>query len=174
MSTTPKPHSGYSFFPARRVKPHALWIGSMKDSMDTQAAARHGVGLVVNCTRDLPFVVPGVARYRVPVDDHPDDARDMLLHLAPAVREIDKALHRGDGVLVHCFAGVSRSASVVAAYLMYREGLTPLQAMQRVREAKPETFAPHANFAGALEAFRDDTAVLSARGRRTGSGTTRA
>jgi protein-tyrosine phosphatase len=57
-----------------------------------------------------------------------------------AVLAIDDTLRSGKGVLVHCFAGVSRSASVVAAFLMAREGLTAAQAMARIRTTKPETF----------------------------------
>jgi dual specificity phosphatase 12 len=56
---------------------------------------------------------------------------------------------------VHCFAGVSRSASVAAAYLMVAEGLTPREAIDRVRAAKPVAFAFGKNFLPALRAFRE-------------------
>jgi len=41
-------------------------------------------------------------------------------------------------VLVHCYAGVSRSAALVAAHLMTRLGLSLTEAMARVRAARPE------------------------------------
>lgn len=140
-------------FPAKRVPPYALWIGSEADSRDVASASRHGVALVVNCTRDLPFRVPGVRAHRVPVHDSPDEGGTMLAHLPVAVALIDAALASGRGVLVHCFAGVSRSASVVAAFLMYKEGLTPRQAIARIRRVKPETFGEPPTFLRALEAF---------------------
>lgn len=141
-----------SYYPAKRIGPYNLWIGSKADSENVAAARRNGVSLIVNCTRDLPFVVPRVSRLRVPVDDDPADAATMLAYLPRAVTTIDAHLDRGDAVLVHCFAGISRSASVVAAYLMHREGLTPKQAMARIRRSKPETFSSP-NFLGALNAF---------------------
>lgn len=141
------------FYPAKRVPPYNLWIGSERDSENTKAARAHGVTLVVNCTRTIPTTVPGVTHYRVPVDDTPLDADDMQAYLPRAVQLIDAHLRRGGGVLVHCYAGISRSASVAAAYLMYREGLTPRQAIARIRRAKPETFGPSPNFATALDAF---------------------
>lgn len=139
------------FYPARKIEPYALWIGSRQDSRNKTAAARHGVTLVVNCTRDLPFVLPRVRHVRVPVDDHADDWADMLEHLPDALKAIDGELRRGGCVLVHCFAGVSRSASVVAAYLMFREGLTPRQAIARVQARKPETFGARPVFMDALD-----------------------
>jgi protein-tyrosine phosphatase len=40
---------------------------------------------------------------------------------------------RAGGVLVHCFAGVSRSSTVVAAYLMDRHEMTAQDALRLVR-----------------------------------------
>ena len=40
---------------------------------------------------------------------------------------------RAGGVLVHCFAGVSRSATCVAAYLMDRHEMTAQDALSLVR-----------------------------------------
>lgn len=139
--------------PARRMQPYNLWVGSERDSANAAAAKRNGVTLVVNCTRNLPQPLQGVAHVRVPVDDTPDDADVMLRHLWDAVRHIDTHLLRGGGVLVHCYAGISRSASVAAAYLMWREGLTPAEAVARVQRDKPETFSNGLNFARALNGF---------------------
>lgn len=143
------------FFPGKRVTPYALWIGSKRDSRNVGAARRHDVTLVVNCTRNLPMVVPGVQHHRVPVDDSSDEVPTFLQCLPQAVLLIDDHLSGGGGVLVHCYAGISRSASTVAAYLMYKEGLTPRQAIARIRRLKPETFGDDPNFMGALEAFHE-------------------
>jgi predicted protein tyrosine phosphatase len=154
------------FYPAKQIRPYTLWIGSKADSMNMKAAQRHHIGLVVNCTRDLPFSVPGVKRVRVPIDDMPDENPTFLKALPRAVRAIDLALSQGQGVLVHCYAGISRSASVVAAFLMARDGLTPAQAMARIRKAKPETFRPRANFLPSLLAW--EGTLKTARTARPG------
>lgn len=46
-------------------------------------------------------------------------------------------LQDGQRVLVHCYAGMNRSATVCCAALMLLEGLTPEQALARVRERHP-------------------------------------
>jgi len=42
----------------------------------------------------------------------------------------------GQGVLVHCFAGVSRSATIVLAYLMQEHGMSYTEAMKFVKAAR--------------------------------------
>jgi dual specificity phosphatase 12 len=44
---------------------------------------------------------------------------------------------RPGGVLVHCQAGMSRSATVVAAFLMRELDLDPVEAVSALREARP-------------------------------------
>ncbi len=53
-----------------------------------------------------------------------------------------EAMHAegGGAVLVHCYAGVSRSASCVIAFLMQECGLTFLEAMTYVRKKRPIVF----------------------------------
>lgn len=143
------------FYPGKRVAPYDLWIGSKGDSANIVAARQRGIGLIVNCTRDIPHRVPGVRRLRVPVDDAEDEGATFLAHLPRVISAIDHHLSTGHGVLVHCYAGVSRSASVVAAYLMAREGLTPAQAMARIRRLKPETFQPSPTFLPSLRAYAE-------------------
>lgn len=41
------------------------------------------------------------------------------------------------GVLVHCQAGMSRSATVVSAFLMQTLELGPLEAIEMLREKRP-------------------------------------
>jgi predicted protein tyrosine phosphatase len=79
---------------------------------------------------------------------------------AAAARALDDAAGAGAGgaapraVLVHCVAGISRSASCVIAYLVKHGGLPLADAAARVRAARPAAM-PNADFwraLGALEA----------------------
>ena len=51
---------------------------------------------------------------------------------------IDDALASGGGVLVHCWAGKSRSSSIVAAYLIKHKHLTRDEALEQIRVSRPQ------------------------------------
>jgi len=65
--------------------------------------------------------------------DHPS------FHIArffeEVIQEIDDGLKRG-GVLVHCAAGISRSASCVIAYLMEKKRMTFPSAINYVKKVR--------------------------------------
>lgn len=68
------------------------------------------------CTDPIPAEVPeaGIRHKRIAVEDV--DYADLLIHLPAACDFIEQALNSGGVVLVHCVQGLSRSATVVAAY----------------------------------------------------------
>jgi len=55
--------------------------------------------------------------------------------LEAAVRFIGEARAAGESVLVHCFAGIGRSATVACAYLI-SQGLSADDAIEQVRRAR--------------------------------------
>lgn len=140
-----------TYFPAKEIVSN-LWIGSEGDATDPGFFRDHNIGYVVNCTRNIA-TMPGVETYRIPVDDALNENARMLSHWPVVVRDIDAALSRGKGVLVHCRAGMQRSAATVAAYLMYKYNLTSAQAKDAIQKRKPETFFPTPTFEKALRNF---------------------
>jgi len=64
----------------------------------------------------------------------------------------EKARCGGGKVLVHCQAGVSRSPTLVVAYLMARYGQPLMDAFQLVKQRRP-IVAPNFNFMGQLMEF---------------------
>jgi len=78
----------------------------------------------------------GVDMHRVAVDD--TATTNIAEHFVPTANFIDSALGKGLGVLVHCQAGVSRSTTLVAAYLMIKLGLNVEQAVEKVRTVRPQ------------------------------------
>jgi len=73
-------------------------------------------------------------RLQIPIDDLPSE--DILTHLPACIAFIERQLRIGRGVLVHCGAGMSRSASVVVAYMMQKEKSGLQEVIGKVRELR--------------------------------------
>ena len=74
------------------------------------------------------------------------------MHFRESTDFIKEALNEGGVVLVHCFAGVSRSASIVIAYLMRFGGMSFGSAIQLVRNKRP-WISPNHGFMNQLRRY---------------------
>jgi protein-tyrosine phosphatase len=61
--------------------------------------------------------------------------------------------HKGYNILVHCMAGMQRSAACVAFLLIAVEGMHGLDAMQFIKQRRPIAFYPNANFGRSIDYF---------------------
>lgn len=88
--------------------------------------------LVVNCTRDIRFPKYETKCIRVPVDDSPDNTNLFIEYIQghQVLEQIHEALTNNRRVLVHCYAGINRSCSVVACYLMKYRNMTANEAVR--------------------------------------------
>jgi len=90
-----------------------------------------------------------IVRKIVAVDDYADE--DLMSHFADTNAYIADALTKG-GVLVHCQQGVSRSATVVAAYLMTTQSISATEAIQFIKARRPIA-NPNVGFREQLELY---------------------
>ena len=107
---------------------HNLYLGSL-DSVTSHMAPQLkilSVRAIVNCTmdREVPCALEGqgVEYARVAVRD--EDMSQILPYLDGATEFIHRYISQGIAVLVHCQRGVSRSGSVIIAYLMRYHGMS--------------------------------------------------
>ncbi|XP_005104717.1 dual specificity protein phosphatase 12 [Aplysia californica] len=77
---------------------------------------------------------------------------NLLPLLSECFAFIDQARENHTGVLVHCQKGMSRSATVVIAYLMYKFNLSLRAAREKVRSCRP-IICPNAGFEQQLLRF---------------------
>ncbi|KAG9396706.1 Dual specificity phosphatase, catalytic domain [Carpediemonas membranifera] len=98
---------------------------------------------ILNCASSYCFTLPGFAALNLPLND---DSHQCISSVFPmAISFIEEAIRGGGVVLVHCVKGVSRSATIVCAYLIWRFHYSYADALAFVRRSR-ESASPNANF----------------------------
>uniref|UniRef100_A0A8C0AGW1 Dual specificity protein phosphatase 13B n=4 Tax=Bos TaxID=9903 RepID=A0A8C0AGW1_BOSMU len=144
-----------------------LFLGDAYAARDKNKLTQLGITHVVNVAAGKFQVDTGAKFYRgmpleyygIEADDNP--FFDLSVYFLPVARYIRSALSVPQGrVLVHCAMGVSRSATVVLAFLMICENMTLVEAIQTVQAHRD--ICPNSGFLRQLQ-------VLDNRlGRETG------
>jgi len=88
----------------------------------------------------------------VPIYDN--HQTNIFPHFLRQVEVIDNVLARGQSVLVHCQMGISRSASIVIAYLMWKKKVSLEEALTFAQERR-SVVAPNVSFAKALTMWEE-------------------
>ncbi|XP_003223193.3 dual specificity protein phosphatase 13A [Anolis carolinensis] len=116
-----------------------LFLGDLVIAHNTFGLWKMGISHVLNaahgniyCKGSHGFYGAAIEYYGVPAHDHP--AFDISPFFYPAAEFIHKALATpGAKLLVHCAVGISRSSSLVLAYLMIYHHLSLVEAIQTVK-----------------------------------------
>ena len=132
-----------------------LWLGNKKAAADTSFLRANNVSVVFNCTKELPFDSSVLRRYRVPVDDNLEPAEiDNMLKWSPEIiYKVIAEYKRGNTILVHCHAGMQRSAAVVAMMLVALFKKPVDEVVAYIRSKRPIAFFPAINFDRAIRGF---------------------
>ncbi len=77
---------------------------------------------------------------------------DMSQHFDETFKFIDSQRLQGRNVLVHCHAGVSRSATIIVAYLIKKEPTNLTKALASLRSKRPRA-KPNEAFMQQLRKF---------------------
>ncbi|XP_077291039.1 dual specificity phosphatase puckered isoform X2 [Arctopsyche grandis] len=133
--------------PASRVLPF-LYLGNGRDAADLERLQELGATCVLNVTCSLPGPSStGITHKRIPASD--SGQQNLKQYFEEAFEFIENARKSGTRVLVHCQAGVSRSATIAIAYLMRYQRLSMVDAYKIVKSARP-IISPNLNFMGQL------------------------
>ncbi|TRY65360.1 hypothetical protein DNTS_013766 [Danionella cerebrum] len=123
---------------ADEVWPH-LYIGNMDIAENCSEIRRYRFTHVLNCahsSRRGGEIYNGMGIEYLGIDAHDSPTYDMSSNFKTGAEFIHTALNARGKVLVHCHVGVSRSATIVLAYLMMKHNLTLVEAIQKVKEGR--------------------------------------
>jgi predicted protein tyrosine phosphatase len=113
-----------------------IFIGDMDDARSLSRLRSLGVTHILNMARSVPCYHEDSFIYtHIQIEDA--ESQPIRPYFVQAFSAMDEAAEHGTGILVHCVAGVSRSVTVVLAWLVERQGLTLREAARQVRSSRP-------------------------------------
>ncbi|XP_062274408.1 dual specificity protein phosphatase 2 [Scomber scombrus] len=131
-----------------------LFLGSAIHSSRRETLAAAGITAVLNVSSSCPNFYEGEFQYlRINVEDNL--AADIRACFATAIAFIDSVKQSGGRVLVHCQAGISRSATICLAYLMHTQRVRLEEAFDFVKQRR-QVISPNLAFMGQLLQFETD------------------
>lgn len=111
-----------------------LWLGNYTHAY-AGCSLRYNFSYIFNIGVKVKSALPISRSTTVEVDDVPS-ARIIDL-FADITKEIHQRLSQGHKVYVHCFVGMSRSPTIIIAYLIKYENMSLLKAYELVKTRRP-------------------------------------
>lgn len=132
-----------------------LYISDLCIAESAATLSALGVTHVLSAMRGFVAIPTSLSIHhaQLPLDDFP--FAELAAHLPTSTGFLVEALRDPNArVLVHCAEGISRSVSVVAAFLMAQYGWTPAQAIQFVKSRR-KIADPNPGFVAQLHEYED-------------------
>ncbi|XP_076005585.1 dual specificity protein phosphatase 2 [Genypterus blacodes] len=131
-----------------------LFLGSAVHSSRRETLAAAGITAVLNVSSSCPNLYEEELLYlRLTVEDNL--AADIRACFSTAIAFIDSVKESGGRVLVHCQAGISRSATICLAYVMQAQRVKLDEAFDFVKRRR-QVISPNLAFMGQLLQFETD------------------
>lgn len=125
-----------------------LWLGDAVSALDDNFHKVNNISVVVNCSKNIDFNPNILYKYLVPVDDNLQ--ADQILLMVKYINKILPIVHEhmknNRVVLIHCMAGMQRSAIIVLAYLYKYKEQDIYNCINMMKRIRPIVFTPTMNF----------------------------
>ncbi|KAF9449058.1 DSPc-domain-containing protein [Macrolepiota fuliginosa MF-IS2] len=128
-----------------------VYLGNFSAAECQEHRKKLGITHVVSVCHQCPSPGGSAATHlHIAVED--TEYEDLLIHLPKTSRFIQEALEEGGRVLVHCVMGVSRSTTVVAAFLMKHRKMDARSALRYIKQRRPQVH-PNYGFIKQLDTY---------------------
>ncbi|KAM9761985.1 dual specificity protein phosphatase 22-B-like [Menidia menidia] len=129
-----------------------LYLGNVRDAQDRDLLAKHNITHILSIHDTAAPVLEDMTYLCISAADH--SKQNLIQFFRDSIMFIHESRLKGEGCLVHCVAGVSRSVTLVVAYIMTVTGRGWVQSLAAVRSARP-CAGPNLGFLRQLEEFEN-------------------
>jgi len=128
-----------------------FYLGSIGAAFNKKNLETEKIGHILCCCDGVKEVYPTLFKYKfLPLLDKPTE--DITKYFEETSEYIHDILSRGEKVLVHCFAGKSRSTTIMISYLIKHHKMSVDQALDIIRSKRP-VIRPNIGFVSQLRAY---------------------
>lgn len=148
---------GEGSFEANEIVP-GLWLGNWASAHDKVNLKKHGITHILCAIYNTGIIYPDEFTYlSVPVIDSEDEicVETMRNAFDSSYNFIQDALDKKGSVLVHCVYGVSRSSTIVCAYLMKKYKSDTHTMLTLIKNKRP-CIQPNTGFIKLLNNYYQD------------------
>ncbi|XP_012866121.1 PREDICTED: dual specificity protein phosphatase 15 [Dipodomys ordii] len=127
-----------------------LYLGNFIDAKDSDQLSRNKITHILSIHESPQPLLKDITYLRIPVADTPEVL--IKKHFKECINFIHCCRLGGGNCLVHCFAGISRSTTIVTAYVMTVTGLGWREVLEAIKATRPIA-NPNPGFRQQLEEF---------------------
>lgn len=128
-----------------------IYLGSANHASQQELLDKLGITAILNVSKTCPSAFAHKYEYmNIAIEDNA--LENISSHFDDAINFIEDVNSRGGRVLVHCRAGISRSATICIAYLMRQKTYTLDEAYEYTKKRR-SAISPNFNFLGQLLSF---------------------
>jgi protein-tyrosine phosphatase len=137
-----------------------LWLGNLDILHDSEFLTENNITHVITLLEmevtTYPMVKRKIKQMYIKIYDADDAPIGTVFEATSAF--IDDALAAGGAVYVHCLMGMSRSPTILAAYLIKKHAMTAKEALDYLQSVRP-IVDPNSGFREALEKWERNVKV---------------
>ncbi|XP_034385827.1 dual specificity protein phosphatase 22-B-like [Cyclopterus lumpus] len=129
-----------------------LYLGNIKDARDRELLAQRNITHILSIHDTAAPILEDMTYLCISAADQ--SRQNLIQYFRDSIMFIHESRLKGEGCLVHCVAGVSRSVTLVVAYIMTATGRGWVESLAAVRAVRP-CAGPNLGFLRQLEEFEN-------------------
>ena len=135
-----------------------IYLGCYNDSINPNFI--NEFNLIINCSKNLPFypkINNQIKKIRISINDDLStksniDLYNYLNYIIPIIHQYSK---NNKKIFIYCNAGIQRSPSIIAAYLIKYYDFSIYEAIEYIKKKNNNTFKPKINFYNSLNNYHN-------------------
>ena len=134
-----------------------LFLGSIGSASNLKQLQNCKITHIICCARGIKNFFPDKFKY-LNLDILDNEKSDIKQHFDESYKFIDEAIKNNGNVLIHCHAGISRSSTILIAYIMKSQKMS-LDKVLELLKSKRDKVNPNAGFIEQLKEYEKELCI---------------